>query len=145
MVYHVSIFKFDGPSMDSTLSTEFVLHVVIATANLPFLPSSAAVAASHHFAGSNLHILVSSTLLSQLNPNDVSSCTVCKDKIEVNSEAKQLLCKHLYHSDYITPWLELHNLCLFYQFQLTAATTKEEEKPDVDNHGNSLTFSEISR
>ncbi|KAI9116497.1 hypothetical protein K1719_012664 [Acacia pycnantha] len=68
-------------------------------------------------------IIVTSSLLSQLDPGGVL-CAVCKDPIGVDAQAKQLPCKHLYHSDCITPWLEHHNSCPLCRFQLVGE--KEE-------------------
>ncbi|KAB2619819.1 E3 ubiquitin-protein ligase CIP8-like [Pyrus ussuriensis x Pyrus communis] len=69
-------------------------------------------------------------------------CSVCLDDFEVGVEAKEMPCKHKFHSGCILPWLELHSSCPVCRFQLPA----DESKRDSDiarNSSNSRESEEI--
>ncbi|XP_038901761.1 E3 ubiquitin-protein ligase SIRP1 [Benincasa hispida] len=55
-------------------------------------------------------------------------CAVCLDEFEVDEEAKEMPCKHKFHTGCILPWLELHSSCPVCRHQLPG----DESKRDAD-------------
>ncbi|KAH7672433.1 Zinc finger RING/FYVE/PHD-type protein [Dioscorea alata] len=54
-------------------------------------------------------------------------CPVCKDPLLICAEAKQLPCKHLYHSNCILPWLSTRNSCPVCRYELPTDDPDYEE------------------
>ncbi|KAL0900210.1 hypothetical protein Bca101_084171 [Brassica carinata] len=66
----------------------------------------------------------------------VQQCTVCLDDFEIGVEAKEMPCKHMFHSECLLPWLELHSSCPVCRYLLPAGDDDGEAKTDAETSSN---------
>uniref|UniRef100_A0A6M2DIA3 RING-type E3 ubiquitin transferase n=1 Tax=Xenopsylla cheopis TaxID=163159 RepID=A0A6M2DIA3_XENCH len=59
--------------------------------------------------------------------HDKEQCTVCLRYFTIGAEAKELPCKHFYHSECIIPWLQKTNSCPLCRHELPTDDEVYEE------------------
>lgn len=70
-------------------------------------------------------------------------CCVCLDDFEMGTVGKQMPCKHIFHSDCLLPWLQLHSSCPVCRYQLP--TSEDETNGGGGGGGGSSSSSSSSQ
>ncbi|XP_063394625.1 E3 ubiquitin-protein ligase RNF181-like [Cydia fagiglandana] len=81
--------------------------------------------------------------------DSTKDCPICLKKFNPGEKAKQMPCKHIFHSTCILTWLAKTNSCPFCRFELPTDHTgyeafkkekkrAEQRKEDLDNLHNSM-------
>ncbi|XP_010257498.1 PREDICTED: E3 ubiquitin-protein ligase RING1-like [Nelumbo nucifera] len=109
--------------LDSQYLDRLIQHLAHSDDDTDSYRSPGSTPASKSSVESIPTIKITSSFLS----SDTILCAVCKDEFVVDVEAKQLPCKHIYHSNCILPWLSQHNSCPVCRFRLP--TDEVEPKP----------------
>ncbi|BFZ01477.1 hypothetical protein BsWGS_04517 [Bradybaena similaris] len=65
--------------------------------------------------------------IEQIHVDNTLQCSICMDDFELAMEARKLPCDHLYHSECIVKWLEMHGTCPVCRKDLNGEDTSTHE------------------
>ncbi|CAG5115052.1 unnamed protein product [Candidula unifasciata] len=66
-------------------------------------------------------------IIEQSHVDNTQQCSICMDDFELAMEVRKLPCDHLYHSECIIKWLEMHGTCPVCRKDLNGEDTSANE------------------
>ncbi|BFY98399.1 hypothetical protein BsWGS_01439 [Bradybaena similaris] len=66
-------------------------------------------------------------VVDQSHVDKMLQCSICMDEFELSMEVRKLPCDHLYHSECIVKWLEMHGTCPVCRKDLNGEDTSRNE------------------
>ncbi|KAK3036589.1 hypothetical protein RJ639_031206 [Escallonia herrerae] len=116
----------DNYLLDSPYLHRLIQHLSNSDTEAPS-PSATTITTTRHRSPTSKSAIESipSVKITDALLDPIILCAVCKDQFVIDVEAKQLPCKHMYHSDCILPWLSQHNSCPVCRFQMPTDSDSE--------------------
>ncbi|KAK9116713.1 hypothetical protein Sjap_015660 [Stephania japonica] len=62
----------------------------------------------------------------------VEECSICLDGWEIGGEAREMPCKHRFHSNCIEKWLGIHGSCPVCRFEMPADEGEPKKRPSSE-------------
>ncbi|KAI8027004.1 E3 ubiquitin-protein ligase RING1 [Camellia lanceoleosa] len=101
----------DNYLLDSPYLHRLIQHLTNSESDNPFPTTTTTAATRYHSPASKSAVESIPTIkitAAFLDLDPINLCAVCKDQFVIDVEAKQLPCKHMYHSDWILPGVAQH-------------------------------------